>query len=244
MKWLSTVAALSLALATSAGAQSGSTSVDTRSNLFLSGGNAGDGGGIAPVLINLNAGTSRVLTLSATGTATFCGGLTCPGTPEGGAIGNTDVGSSGLIAGISAPSPFSGFLAGVFLGAGLPAVTPGRLDFSGATNLASYPAPQLGQIFFIGNGLTTGGAAQQFFVPNTATRLFLGIADGSGFNGSPCCYDDNVGSYAVTYAVTGSNISPVPEPSTVALFAAGALVTFAFRRRNERETENQGSQVE
>jgi hypothetical protein len=232
MKWLHTSqAALMIALASaSAGAQSGSVVLDTRTNLFLSGGNVGGGGGLTPGAINLNAGTNRILTISnATGTAFYCTN-TCQGTPEGGAIGGTDISSSGFIAGIVAPSPASGFLAGLFLGPSLPAVAPARLNFNGGLDFPSL-SPLAGQIFFIGNGLTSGAVTQQFLIPDAATRLYFGIADGFGFSGAPGAYDDNVGSYSFNYAVSAT---AVPEPSTVALFAMGGLATLALTWKRRR----------
>ena len=217
----------------SANAQSGSLSIDTRTNLFLAGGNAGTGGGLTPTAVNLNAGTNRILTISsATGTAFFCTS-TCLGTPEGGAIANTDVSSSGAIAGIIAPSPASGFLAGLFLGPSLPAVAPTRLNFNGGLDFATL-SPLAGQVFFIGNGLTSGSLTQQFFVPDGATRLYFGIADAFGFVGAPDAYSDNVGSYGFNYAVSAGAVSAVPEPSTVALFAVGALATLLLHQRKRR----------
>ena len=38
-------------------------------------------------------------------------------------------------------------------------------------------------------------------VPTEATRLFLGIADGYGFEGEPGFYRDNAGSFAVTFTI-------------------------------------------
>jgi hypothetical protein len=57
----------------------------------------------------------------------------------------------------------------------------------------------LGQVFFIGDGLTDVGSGdvQTFVAPPGATRLFLGIADASGFTGDAGCYSDNVGSFQV-----------------------------------------------
>lgn len=86
-------------------------------------------------------------------------------------------------------------LVGLFLGAGSPtgAPIPSRINYSGGLNFRSI-APQVGQIFFIGNGLTGdthtrdfGGTVQTFVVPTGATRLYLGTTDGSGWynnNGS------------------------------------------------------------
>jgi hypothetical protein len=62
--------------------------------------------------------------------------------------------------------------------------------------------PKIGQVFFIGDGLTgTGtGSIQTFFVPSTATHLYLGyIDDGDPPNNlGPCCFTDNLGSMSVT----------------------------------------------
>lgn len=231
MNWPHTIKAslLCVVVATSVGAQAGTTSVNTLNNLFLSGGNVGIGGGLTPTAITLNAGTNRVLTISsATGSAAFCPGNTCIGTPEGGSINGTNINSSGSIAGIIAPSPASGFLAGLFLGAALPVSAPSRLDFTGGLNFATL-SPALGQIFFIGDGRTSAALIQQFFAPDAATRLYFGVADAGGFVGDPGFYFDNVGSYSVTYAVTA--LSTIPEPATVVLFGSGAVVLALLRLR-------------
>jgi hypothetical protein len=52
-------------------------------------------------------------------------------------------------------------------------ISPG-LDFAGIS-------PGLRQPFFIGDGVTSSGVTQQFIVPPGATRLFLGVIDGSGW---------------------------------------------------------------
>ena len=97
------------------------------------------------------------------------------------------------------------FLVGVFLTDAEPAdPAPARLDFSNNEAFATL-APVIGQTFFIGDGLTGTGAGtvQQFAVPDAATRLFLGFADGYGVHGSPGYYGDNSGSLGVT--VTGGS---------------------------------------
>ena len=213
-------------------AQSGSTSVSTQMSLFLAGGNTytvspGFGGGITPFVLNLTAGFNRILTVSATGRATFCPDLTCgTSSPDGPSIGTTDINSSGKIAGLVASS--SGFLAGLFLGPTLPSSAPARLTINDL-NFSSL-SPLLGQTFFIGNGFTSGAVQQQFFVPDAATQLYFGIVDGGNFFGDPSFYDDNVGSYATSYSVVGRSTT-APEPASIALVASGLLSILALRRR-------------
>jgi hypothetical protein len=85
-------------------------------------------------------------------------------------------------------------LMGVFLGSGRPDTSgaPAALDFSTA-NSRDYLSltPGLKQVFFIGDGLTSGGAAQHIVVPDGATRLYLGTMDSYG-------WADNSGSFSVT----------------------------------------------
>jgi hypothetical protein len=128
------------------------------------------------------------------------------------------------------------FLVGVFLdntepsGAGPITLsydfgTPGSLN----TTDASF-SPELNQVFFIGDGLTgTGsGQVQNFLVPDTASRLYLGFAD--SFDSVPSYYADDVGSLTATFAITGS--AAVPEPSTMLFVSGGLLVGLScFKRR-------------
>jgi hypothetical protein len=94
-------------------------------------------------------------------------------------------------------------------------------------------APVLGQVFYIGDGVTSGNVFQTFIAPAGATRLALGIPDGFGFVGLPGAYDDNDGSYRVRI---GINQVPVPEPATLALLGAGfiAVGTRIGRGRRRR----------
>jgi hypothetical protein len=114
--------------------------------------------------------------------------------------GNTDLQSAGPIAGIVAHDRTL-FLVGVFLGPKL-AKTPERLDFSPGKQGIAFAelAPALNQVFFIGDGKagTGTGALQTFKVPAGATHLYLGYADGFGFQGTPGAYGDNKGGLSVT----------------------------------------------
>ncbi|MBU1375410.1 MAG: PEPxxWA-CTERM sorting domain-containing protein [Alphaproteobacteria bacterium] len=119
-------------------------------------------------------------------------------------------------------------LLGVFLtdAAPTPGAEPASLDFNGARSFASL-TPGIGQIFFIGDGLTgTGsGATQLFTAPTGATRLFLGVADGTGWY-------NNGGSLAVTVTFEPAGVGAVPEPATWAMMILGfGLVGASVRRR-------------
>ena len=124
------------------------------------------------------------------------------------------------------------FLAGLFLDDSVPAGTaPARLDFSSTalgTNFSSL-SPLLNQTFFIGDGLTATGSGlqQQFSVPDTATRLFLGFIDGADFQGDPTFYSNNDGSFVATF-------SAVPEPTTLALGIASLPLTLLAVRQLRR----------
>ncbi|HEY4311536.1 MAG TPA: hypothetical protein VGN12_18970 [Pirellulales bacterium] len=105
----------------------------------------------------------------------------------------------GNLAGISDYQGPGGALLGIFLDASNPAssIAPTTLNFSTIGTSFSTLHPGLGQVFFIGDGLTgTGtGSEQNFVAPTGATRLFIAVADAPGFSGPPGAYDDNAGSY-------------------------------------------------
>jgi hypothetical protein len=103
---------------------------------------------------------------------------------------------------------FTGALVAMFLEDTLPSVPPPTLTFyvsdsAGGGIQTDFPAlrPRIGQVFFIGDGLTgTGtGSAQVFVVPATATHLYLGFVDGCGDDARPGCYSDNVGAVATIF---------------------------------------------
>ena len=104
--------------------------------------------------------------------------------------------------------------------------TPDTLDFGpgGLTLDYSTLTPSLRQMFYIGDGLTSTNDQQTIVAPNGATRLFVGMNDGSGWY-------NNTGSFDVT--VKG-NTQVVPEPTAFALIAAGIGALALVRRRNQR----------
>ncbi len=184
----------------------------------------GSGAGILPVSISLSPG-QNTFQFSAAGSVTentLSGVYHGPdGRPN---IGNNVYaygGLSGFITDQVAP------LAGVFLTDAAPGGTPpSTLDFSSAGLGLDFTtlAPALGQVFFIGDGQTSGGTIQTFYAPAGATRLFLGVPDSVNGESYPGGYDDNSGSFSVA-------VTAVPEPAFAALGAMGAALFFGLRRR-------------
>jgi phosphatidylserine/phosphatidylglycerophosphate/cardiolipin synthase-like enzyme len=122
--------------------------------------------------------------------------------PSGNGLSGSNLSSFGGISGYIGPQ---GALTGVFLDDSIPAAgPPPTLDFSPAGLGIDFTtlSPALGQVFYIGDGITGGGDFQQFVAPAGATRLFLGIPDGFGFTGAPGAYDDNDGSYQISIGAT------------------------------------------
>jgi Ca2+-binding RTX toxin-like protein len=154
--------------------------------------------------VSFTPDSNLVLTFSSvTGSVSCCsgGGGTFNG-PDGGllASGTTNITSFNGIAGIIHTNRTM-FLVGVFLDNTEPSdPAPARLSFSNPEDFTDL-SPALGQVFFIGDGLTdTGGAVQRFHVPAGATRLFLGFADAINFGNPtspPGFYSDNVGSLVI-----------------------------------------------
>jgi hypothetical protein len=182
-------------------------------------GNAGlpDSSGVAPILVNLPANAFMVSLSNVSGLISLNGGSghnDADGvlTSGGGYPSSSYAGPYGGISGITIPG--AGALIGLFESATPPSGSPPpSLDFTVlGTNFTSF-APALYQTFFMGDGLTGDGSGtvQQFLVPAGATRLFLGITDAGGFNGSPGGYGDNSGAF------TASVEAFVPDPQILQL---------------------------
>ncbi|MHC4997196.1 MAG: hypothetical protein ACYTGQ_19330 [Planctomycetota bacterium] len=129
--------------------------------------------------------------------------------------------------GISGYKGPEGPLAGVVLDDSIPSSgpAPATLDFTAGGLGLDFTtlSPALGQIFYIGDGKTSGGVFHEFTAPTGATRLFLGIPDGFGFDGAPGAYDDNDGSYTVRIGINEIPIIPTPVASVAGLVGLGLL---------------------
>ncbi len=192
-------------------------SVSSFMDIWQSGGYNDGSGGSAPAVYTFPAAPGQALTFSS-----VTGSGTCNyGVPQYGPDGTTSTSSPSCYTQASNYSPtgpfsgldlvdFQGPLVGMFLGDSLPASAPPTLTFY-VSNISSGGvrinfgalSPQLGQVFFIGDGKTgTGtGAIQVFNVPPTATHLYLGYADSCDY-ATPGCYGDNEGSMTATFAIS------------------------------------------
>jgi hypothetical protein len=165
--------------------------VNALANLHGAGHSSPPGGGLLPPGLVLPYGGGAVVTItSATG---LVAQADTPAPPDG-LPGPWAAQSVGGIAGYT-HATLQRSLYGVFLSAAEPSdPAPPRLHFpdSEFTELA----PQIAQMFFVGNGLTSGGVTQRFIVPAGATRLYLGLTDACT-GGAPGCFDDNGGDYFI-----------------------------------------------
>jgi hypothetical protein len=199
----------------------------------------GGTGGQLPVLFNFAAAAGQVLTFS-----NISGNVSYAPFPEvsnvsgdGRAPFGTNISSYGGISGIRNDNAIA-FLVGVFLNDSEPTGSgPSPLDFTNNTSFAEL-SPQLNQTFFIGDGLTGSGVGniQRFLVPDQATRLFLGFADGNGIQGLPAYYNDNTGSLVANFELQ-SAAEPVPEPCTI----LGTLAFAAWGVTNKRKQRKNAS---
>jgi hypothetical protein len=208
-------------------ARASTLTVDGKMVIYFAGGNptVGFNGGIAPAEFDFAANPGLSIVFSSVTGAVDCdgaGGFCAPFGPDGNLGNPGTIPANGFLGGISYNATLADPLLGVFLGPGLPGSAPADLDFRGAENFTSL-SPLVGQVFWIGDGLTgTGsGSPQVFNVPATATRLFLGIYDGPAF--------DNSGQYVANFALNGEP-SSVPEPASILLIPAGLAGLWMARR--------------
>lgn len=150
------------------------------------------------------------LTARAEGRVNYYGGAPEEGyPPDGDPNYPADIEPFGGISGYTGPA---GALVGVFLDDAIPNGTaPDRLDFNESGLGVDFTTlePALGQVFFIGDGVTRAGQTQTFIAPAGATRLFIGLIDGSGFYGASTCYTDNTGGFTYRLQATPP-LAPLP----------------------------------
>jgi hypothetical protein len=220
-------------------------SVSAHMDIYRAGGYNDGSDGIAPVVYSFPARPFQTLTFSSVAGAWSCSG----GVAEYGADGT----SSSLCyhAGgqdINNPTgPFSGYdltdftgaMVGVFLEDALPTSAPPPLRFyvsdssHGGTQTAFKAlGPKIGQVFFIGDGLTgTGsGSIQVFGVPPTATHLYLGYIDSCIQPGPtvPSCFSDNAGTLSATLQIHALNwVSPSLSPTPPGTCCFGMAYDYA-----------------
>jgi RHS repeat-associated protein len=136
---------------------------------------------------------NEIFTFEASGSVNFSNGFS-PFNPDGNSLRSTIAGLDG----ISAYNGRTGSLVGLFLNDENPEnqTPPTNLNFQIIGSEFTFSTPSIGQVFFIGDGRNSSSQIQQFAAPQGATRLFVGVADGSSL--SPGNYEDNTGSYQVT----------------------------------------------
>lgn len=233
------LAVLGVALLTAGGAIA--ETVPGTSNPYLAGlpnGSTCCSGDSAPAqspvqVISVPVTPGTTLTFAATGGVDFQGAPPSTG-PDGGFVFTTT--SSDGISGATWPVDA---LVGVFLDDNLPTSSPapGDLDFgpTGIGTSFTTLSPALKQAFFIGDGLTGSGtgSVQTFIVPAGATRLFLGVSDGFGWN-------NNSGSFNVTIAAGNGPppaVSAIPIPALsetmllLTILALTGITVVLVRRR-------------
>jgi hypothetical protein len=245
-KIVNTLAAIGLGLAVTNvnPVKAAQLTISGNSNIFGAGkisapAPGGGTGGKLPALYNFAAAAGQVLTFS-----NISGNVSYAPFPEvsnvsgdGRAPFGTNISSYGGISGIRNDNAIA-FLVGVFLNDSEPTGSgPSPLDFTNNTSFAEL-SPQLNQTFFIGDGLTGSGVGniQRFLVPDQATRLFLGFADGNGIQGLPAYYNDNTGSVVANFELQ-SPAEPVPEPCTI----LGTLAFAAWGVTNKRKQRKNAS---
>lgn len=196
-----------------------------------------DGSGLPAVQNVLNPGSGRILSFSSVTGATTANGANAFG-PDGGTYSpNTlDIQNFNNLSGVYTTTQNRHMaLFGVFT-AGTPAGSaPARLDVT--SDAFTSLSPVLDQVFLIGDGrVGSGGAVQQFLVPDNATELYLGFADGFydggvPFQGRPSAYNDNTGALTASYSVVSSAVTP--EPGAWALLGASVLTGAGLLRRRK-----------
>jgi hypothetical protein len=186
--------------------------ISAQMDVYRAGGYDDGSDGIPPAVFTFPAGQNQIITFH-----NVVGGWTCGFTAVTYGADGTTAEPCNNAMGMTVNDPggpfsayiltdFTGALAGIFLEDTLP-TTPSRPmrfyvnDSSHGGLQTNFPVlpPEMGQVFFIGDGLTgTGtGNTQVFEVPPTATHLYLGYVDSCN-NTVPGCYSNNRGNLVAT----------------------------------------------
>jgi uncharacterized protein (TIGR03437 family) len=178
----------------------------------LMGGNGDHSPAPAVLALSFTAAPGQVFTFSASGTVSYNDTESSANVGPDGAAGSESIPSLGSISGFVAPLTFP--LVGVFTNGSPTGPAPASYNYSGGVGQETF-APLLNQVFFIGDGLTgTGsGSRQTFYVPATATQLWIGFADsGPSASQQPGAYGDNTGSLTVSGTL---NPGALPNPPSI-----------------------------
>ncbi|MBS1824311.1 MAG: hypothetical protein JST93_03235 [Acidobacteria bacterium] len=197
--------------------------VDAKANIYTAG-RSTPFNGVLPQYVRFPAGPNKTLQILETTGTVGCTQTDPSHNAEGGVcLGRTqtNINSFQGISGIRHDTKTL-FLVGVFLDDSTPNdPAPAIVNFTTNDNATAY-SPLLRQTFFIGDGKTTAGVVQQFHIPATATRLFLGFADGAYVVGYPGAYEDNAGSITAQIDLGSSSFcSQSVEPDTIPMAGAG-----------------------
>ena len=194
----------------------------------------GSGAGVLPTEVTLPPGVGRIVTFTSVSGNIDFGPCCASNAPDG--VTGLGTGPSNSWDGIGGMTIARGrFLGAVFLDASEPSDPPPAplsIPDIGFTSLA----PGLRQTFFVGDGLSGDGTGdvQIFQVPDTATRLFLGVHDaGPPDTSLPGWYGDNSGSVSGNIEI--SRAFPLPALGAFGLLAlAASLVASAGLLRSIR----------
>jgi len=235
--WLLACAAGSAAAVPIAGGQTiDDVTVSGKASIYQIFNHSGSTGGFTPthdaVLFSFAAGAGNTFSFLAAGQVSCCSNPA--NTPPDGLAANTSIGGINGLSNAQGNTQLP--LLGVFTTETDPSggAKPAPLGWNAGAPPASL-SPMLHQVFYIGDGRSGFnnplGSFLEFVAPANATRLYLGLADASGFNAPSGYYGDNNGFYDVAVTMTAA----IPEPGTYALLLAGlGLLGFAARRRSEK----------
>jgi hypothetical protein len=224
MKMSTLIAVLqALALAASASSQSVEVQLPVTAimDIYRAGGYDDGSDGIGPAVYAFPARAGRALSFQTVTGLWNCNYAITPYGPDGVTSGSCNHPGGESVSNPIGPfsgygeTNFSGAMEGVFLEDTLPLLPPpGPLNFriSGGNSYGRGIAtdfytqsPRIGEIFFIGDGLTgTGtGKHQVFIVPPTATHLYIGNVDTCTDPAPtiPGCYSDNTGGFTATFVI-------------------------------------------